>query len=190
MLRNPWRKNIISFLTFTGNPLAMKPDFAIVPEYFKYYIDLIPENDVLAALNSDGANPATMYAHIAEDKGDHAYADGKWTVKEVIQHMIDTERIFCYRALTYAREKNANLPGYDHDAYVDALDLSGITMKEIIADYVAVRQASITLYKHFSEAELETFGHANEMRSNIKTLGFMIVGHQLHHSKIIEERYL
>jgi uncharacterized damage-inducible protein DinB len=124
------------------------------------------------------------------DKFDYRYAEGKWTIKEIIQHIIDTERIFSYRALRISRNDKTPLPGFEENDYVDNTDANKRGLQELLTELSAVRHATLLLFKSFSEEQLARIGIASENEISVRAIGFIIIGHQKHHQKVFEERYL
>lgn len=128
--------------------------------------------------------------NIPIDKFDFSYADGKWTIKEIIQHLIDAERIFAYRALRFARNDQTNLSSFDEDAYVLQSHASTRSIQDLLTEMAVVRQATLSLFKSLSEVELLRAGTSSNNRISVRALGFSIIGHQNHHQQIFIERYL
>lgn len=127
---------------------------------------------------------------IPMDKFDYRYAEGKWSIKDIIQHIIDAERIFTYRALCFARNDKTFLPGFEEDAYVFEANADGKSIMQLLTEFSAVRHSSLFLFKSFNDQQLMRFGYANETPISVRALGFVIIGHQNHHQKIFQERYL
>lgn len=128
--------------------------------------------------------------NIPLDKFDYRYAEGKWTIKDIIQHLIDAERIFAYRALRFARNDKTKLPGFDENEYVNATNAIKRSIQDLLTELAVVRQATLSLYKSFSEEELLRIGTASDNPMSVRALGFVIIGHQNHHQRVFEERYL
>jgi len=127
---------------------------------------------------------------IPEEKLTYAYADEKWTIAEVLQHIIDTERIFSYRALCFARNDNTPLAGFDQDEYVPNSNANTYSKEDLIADFEAVRNSSITLFKSFTKEMLQRIGEASNSPMSTRAAGYILAGHQKHHLDVIKERYL
>ena len=127
---------------------------------------------------------------IPEEKLTYAYGEGKWTVLEVLVHLIDTERIFQYRALRFYRNDKTALPGFDQDEYVPASNANKRTKESIIKEFLAVRQSTIALFETFEEGELNRTGLASSAKMSVGAAGLIISGHQKHHQAILENRYL
>lgn len=124
------------------------------------------------------------------DKHDYAYAEGKWTIKDIIQHLIDCERIFSYRALCFARNDKNSFPGFEENNYAKEAKGNNRTLMGLLTELSAVRHATLLLFKDFSDEELVRTGTASNVSISVRAVGFIIIGHQNHHQKIFEERYL
>jgi hypothetical protein len=124
------------------------------------------------------------------EKHSFAYAVGKWTLKELIQHIIDTERIFCYRALCFSRNDKTSLPGFDQDLFIEAGNANERSYEALLDETAAVRTATISLFKSFSDEALERVGVGSGNSMSVRAAGLIISGHQNHHVQIAEERYL
>lgn len=158
--------------------------------YFKGYIDNAKGLKLLPGLQSSFDEAMLFFQSIDEDKLSYRYAEGKWTIKEIICHLIDTERIFCYRALRFARQDKTVLSGFDENEYVEYSGADDRTINSLLEEYKSVRQASIALYNSFSQTTLLSKGVAGSGHVSVRALGFLIIGHEKHHIRIIKERYL
>lgn len=123
-------------------------------------------------------------------KHDYRYAEGKWTIKDIIQHVIDCERVFSYRALRFSRNDSTELPGFDENSYANAADAEKRTIKDLLTELSALRHANIFLFKSFSAEDFMKKGIASGHTVSVRAFGFLIIGHQNHHIKIFKERYL
>lgn len=166
------------------------PDLARIPEWYHGYISLVKETDLLKALREQGAVFSELLAGIPPEQWDHRYAKGKWTVRQVVQHCIDAERIFAYRALRFARKDQTPLAGFDENLYAEYARVENRSVDELRHEFDAVRQSTISLFKSFGDEELESEGVANEKPVYTAGIGYIIVGHTLHHERVIRERYL
>jgi len=158
--------------------------------FYKYYIGLVKEKSLIEAMENSANELVEFFNKIPVSKADYRYAEDKWSIKELLQHLIDTERIFVYRALTFLRQSNAVLPGYDHEAYVDELRLDHVTFEELIEEFSDVRRSTRSFYRNISPTELDRIGTANGNEMSVEAIGRIIVGHARHHMGIIESRYL
>lgn len=158
--------------------------------YFSGYIALVPEGDVISALENDQDAFLGFLRSIPESKAEEAYAPGKWTVKQVIGHVIDTERIFSYRALCFARGEQQTLPGFDENAYAERACMVHTDLHLLAQEFDVVRRSTILLFKQLGEKELLAPGMMASGKANALSLGFTICGHGKHHVKVLRERYL
>jgi hypothetical protein len=160
-----------------------------VPYYGKY-IALVPDDDLTIAQHLADQHHETVDAlRKARAKGDHAYAPGKWTVKEVVGHLCDAERIFAYRALRFARGDATELPGFDENGYVERSNFKSRTMEDLLEELWAVRAATLSLAKYLPESAMSNLGSANGSPVTVRALFWIIAGHELHHLGILRERY-
>jgi hypothetical protein len=166
-----------------------KSAIVTMPEYFDRYINLVGDMDVVPALDGYGA----QYLRDEQDKfaalGDKVYAPGKWTVKDTIQHLIDCERVFAYRAMRIARTDKTPLPGFDENLYAETSAAKTRLLSDVLAEYDCVRQSSIMLFKSFSDKALLREGTTNGKAVSVLAIGFIIAGHTIHHMNILKERY-
>jgi len=158
--------------------------------YYKRYIDMSSNSDLLTGLRNSLENSMEFYNSIASDKLEHRYEEGKWTVKEVIQHIMDTERIFAYRALRFARQDKTPLSGFEQDDYVPTSQANTRDFKSLLNEYKAIRQATIAMFENFSDDMLTSIGEASGSNMSVRALGFVTIGHEMHHCNVIRERYL
>jgi len=158
--------------------------------YYQKYIDLVGNADLLTKMEKQLENFPNFIASLPEDKMNYAYADGKWTVAMALQHIIDTERVFQYRALRISRNDKTPLPGFDQDKFVEEVDVSDKSKETLVEEYRSTRAATLALYKSFNSDALKRVGTASNSPSGVASLGFIICGHQRHHRDVIRERYL
>jgi uncharacterized damage-inducible protein DinB len=157
--------------------------------YYDRYISLVPGSDILATLDAQRRNTMTLLCGRDEADGDYRYAPGKWSAKEVLGHVCDTERIFAYRALRIARADQTPIEGYEQDDYVRNGPFAQAPLPELIEDYIAVRRATLTLLRNLDESAWTRHGIANKNEVTVRALAYIIAGHELHHRKILEEKY-
>jgi DinB superfamily len=158
--------------------------------YYDRYISLVPGNDVLAAFDEQRRQMLLLLSGRPESDGDLRYAPDKWTLKEVLGHLNDTERIMTYRALRISRGDKTPIEGYEQDDYVRNSPLSRHPLSDLIEDYIAVRRATISLFRNLDEEAWVRRGTANNNEITVRALAYLIAGHELHHRKILEEKYL
>lgn len=158
--------------------------------FYQTYINKSQNVDLKQGLRENFESVYKFLNAIPKDKLEYRYADGKWTIKEVIQHLIDAERIFAYRALRIARQDQTPLPGFEENDYVPASFANDRSRAELLADYKAVRQATVSLFDSFTDAMLLQIGTASNSPISVRALGFITIGHENHHCQVIKERYL
>ncbi len=171
-------------------PIITRPGADEYPEWVKGYIATVPTDDPLAILKSSHEDTRSQLLKLSEEQLNYRYQPGKWTIKEILGHIIDTERIMSYRALRFARHDTTELPGFDQDPYVEHAKAPQRTLPDLLREYSAVRQATIELFRSFDEETLQQVGIANQRRLSVRSLAYTIAGHELHHWNIIRERYL
>lgn len=158
--------------------------------FYKPYIEALGEVELLNELESSSTLFIDFLKAISTEKHEFRYAAGKWTIKDIVQHLIDAERIFAYRALRIARKDQTPLPGFEENEYVETAFANSRTMEDLIEEFTIVRKASLSLFKTFTEEQLMHMGTASEKSVSVRAIGFITLGHQKHHEKIIKERYL
>jgi DinB family protein len=168
----------------------MRPDLTRVPEFYHGYINQVKENDLNTAFENQTAFFKFLDS-IPKEKYDYAYAPGKWTIREVLQHIIDGERIFCYRALRFARKDATPLPGFDENLFAKTAKADKREWNDLVEEMKAVRKSTELLFKSFDKEQINSSGTSTAGLSNyVLGFGYIIVGHCTHHMKIISERYL
>lgn len=168
----------------------MRPKKEDYIPYFDYYINLIPEGDVISALKNNYQSISHFFKSIPPEKVDYAYAEGKWTIKQLFNHLLDTERILSYRALRFGRGDSQLLPGFDEDTYVANAFLDHTSIDLQLEEFEAIRKSTLLLFQQFSDSQLLLKGQMASGVVNVLSLGYMICGHTQHHVNIIKERYL
>lgn len=158
--------------------------------YANYLAQVSDEYNLVEELEISVHRLVKFVREIPMDKFDYRYAEGKWTIKDILLHLIDAERIFAYRALRFARNDKTELPGFEENSYVDEANANKRSIQDLLTELLVVRQASLSLFKSFSEEQLLRKGIASNHPISVRALGFIIVGHQNHHQRVFEERYL
>ncbi len=158
--------------------------------YYKSYIDNATNLDIVEGLKQNLNSVVSFYSNIPQEKHDYAYAEGKWIVKDILLHIIDTERIFTYRALRIARQDKTPLTGFEQDDYVASGYASTRTLISLLEEYKVVRQASIALFSNFDYNTLAQIGEASGFPITVRAIGYILTGHENHHNQILKERYL
>ena len=167
-----------------------RPDLSRVPEWYHRYINQVQENDVMEALTKQASSFVQFLESIPVAKRDYRYADDKWTIKEVLQHILDAERIFAYRALCFARKEATPLPGFDENIYAANSKAANRDWNDLTEEFKIVRQSTQILFRSFDDEQMETTGTSNGNPVYVMAIGFIIPSHLNHHVTIIKERYL
>jgi uncharacterized damage-inducible protein DinB len=167
-----------------------KPEETEYLPYYGRYVSLVQEGDILATLDRQAAETLGLLRAIPESQAGFRYAPGKWSIKELVGHIIDTERIFAYRALRFARNDRTPVPGYEQDDYIREASFDDCLLAALAAEFESVRHASLFLFKHLHEAAWTRRGVANESEVSVRALAYIIAGHELHHREILRHRYL
>jgi len=160
-------------------------------DYYQSYVQNVSnEYTLLEELEISVHRFIKFVQNIPMDKFDYRYAEGKWTIKDIIQHLIDAERIFAYRALRFSRNDQTALASFDENVYVIEAHANQRSIQDLLTELAVVRQATLSLFKTFSKEELLRSGIASNNPMSVRALGFVIIGHQNHHQRVFEERYL
>jgi hypothetical protein len=167
-----------------------RADLNTVPDFHKRYVEHVKEYDVLDALIISSKETLKLVRSIPETKGDHKYAPGKWSIKELLCHMMDTERILAYRALRFARNDKTPLHGFEENDYAPQANAGNRTIKKIADEMERLRQTTYDLFVNLTPEMLQRSGMANNLELSVINLGYIISGHESHHRKILKERYL
>jgi len=167
-----------------------KPVKGTYPAYFETYISKVNEDNVKDAFKMQADTVNNFFDTISEEKSGHAYAPGKWTIKELLQHIIDAERIFAYRALSFSRKETTSLPSFDENSYADNSFANERNWQSLVDEMKAVRKTTEMLFDSFNTDMLNLSGVANNNPVTVNAIGFIIVGHLNHHKKVLEEKYL
>ncbi len=173
-----------------SNFTSARPEASEYAPYFEGYVSLVPEGDVLETLSRQSASTLEILNGVDEARAGASYAPGKWSMKEVVGHIIDTERVFAYRALCIARGDTAPLPGMDQDVYVNGANFNARTLADLIAEFEHVRMATLDLLRNLDEAAWLKRGVANQNEMSVRALAHLIAGHEAHHAQIIRTKYL
>jgi hypothetical protein len=161
----------------------------IYPDFYKTYISLLEDKPLLKVLTEMGEAAVSFYKNIDPEKWLFSYSEGKWTIKEVLGHVIDTERIMAYRALRFARKDKTSLPGFEHNDYIKNANYNRRQPDDLIDEFYLVRQSNILLFTGFSIVDMEATGIANDGEISVDALGYIISGHEFHHRKVIQDKY-
>lgn len=167
-----------------------RPDLSRVPEFYHGYISKAKENDLMPALRNSTTELFSLLKSIPKEKQDYRYAEDKWTIKEVVQHMLDGERVFTYRALRFARKDDTPLPGFDENLFAQTAKADKRNWNDMVEEFTALRKASEAMFASFDNEQLEQEGIASENSIYVLGIGYIVAGHVNHHCHIIKERYL
>ena len=168
-----------------GRPAASEHD-----EYFGRYIGLVAEGDILEILEGERAKTQKLLSGLSEEQSTYRYAEGKWSIREVIGHLIDSERMFQYRALCFARRDPAHLPSFEENDYAKESNAHQRPLAELTEEYDLVRRSSISLFKGFDEEMTTRSGVASVFEFSVRSLAYILAGHEVHHRGVVVERYL
>ena len=179
-----------------SEPAVVMPAFSVArPEpgeyapYYERYISLVHGSDILASLEEQRKETLLLLCGRDEAEGDFRYAPDKWSVKELVGHVCDTERIMAYRALRIARGDRTPIEGFEQDDYVRNGPFARVPLEELVEDYIAVRRATLTVFRNLDEVAWERRGIANNNEVSVRALAYIIAGHEKHHRRILEEKY-
>ena len=168
---------------------AVRPSTGEYASFYETYISLVKSDDILAVLETQRLQTAHFFAARSERDGNFRYAPDKWTVKEVVGHLSDSERIFAYRALRIARGDQTPLSGFEQDDYVRGGNFRDRTLGDLAEEFAMVRAASVALFRSLDNDAWERRGTANKNEVTVRALAYIIAGHELHHRRILDERY-
>jgi hypothetical protein len=173
-----------------SSPSTAFPSTDEFPPFYQGYIARVERPDVVPALRQQGRETLEWLGALPPEAIDYSYAPGKWTVREIVGHIIDTERVMIYRALCFARGEEAHLPGMDQEAFVQNARYAHRSWESFLEEYQAVRQATYQFFKHLHPDDWLCTGLASIGEFTVRALAFIVAGHELHHLKILNERYL
>jgi hypothetical protein len=162
-------------------------------EYVPYqmnYIKLVSEQNILKGLINQKEEMLHFFKSIPVFKQEYSYEEEKWTIKDLLLHLIDAERIFAYRALRIARNDTTALPGFDENTFVVSANANERDFESLLKEYVTVREATLSLFENFSTTDLLKIGTASGASVSVRSIGYCLLGHELHHKQVIIERYL
>ncbi|GAB4288591.1 MAG: DinB family protein [Ignavibacteriaceae bacterium] len=167
----------------------IRPGLNDCDPYFQRYINLIEGDDILKIIAKQSKATQDMLNSFPGSKGDFRYAPGKWTVKQVVGHLMDTERIFACRALCFARGEKKSMPGFDENQYTENGNFNSRSLADIVYEFRLLRESNLLLFKSFPEDILDRRGIADGREFTIRAIMFIIAGHERHHMNILNERY-
>lgn len=167
-----------------------RPQTSEYAAYYETYISRVPDGDIVGTLDKQLVETLALIRGIPESRGDFSYAEGKWTIKELVGHIIDCERVFAYRALRFGRGDATPLSGFEQDDFVRGADFSKRSLSDLATEYEHVRRASISLFGSLETGAWDRRGTANDSEVSVRGIAFIIAGHERHHLEILRTRYL
>lgn len=167
-----------------------RPEKTEYGEFYDRYISLVPGDDIISELSAQPTELQDIFISMPEEKGSYAYADGKWTVKEVLSHMIDGERIFSYRALRISRGDETPIEGFDQDDYIEHSHANERSLADLLEEFNLLRRANLLVVNYLSDDDWKRMGTASDHPVSVRALAYIMAGHVTHHLNILRERYL
>jgi len=167
-----------------------KPEANEYATYYEKYVSLVPDTDIVETLSRQNEETLALLRGITEERAEHRYEPGKWSIKQVVGHLIDAERIFAYRALAIARGDKARLPGMEQDEYMAGADFDSRTLADLAEEFSHVRRANVIMFKNLDADRWSRRGVASDNEVTVRALAYIIAGHEAHHVRILRERYL
>ena len=167
-----------------------RPEKTEYAPYYETYVSLVNETDVVATLENQLIEMQNLLGEISEEKGAHAYVEGKWTIKELIGHLNDGEKIFAYRALRIARADKTPMEGFEQDGYIENANFNDWRLADLTEEFTLLRRANILFFKNLTEEAWTRTGTASGSPVSVKALAYIIIGHVRHHTNILRSRYL
>lgn len=167
-----------------------RPEKTEYAPYYETYVSLVDETDVVVTLQNQLDEMRNLLAEITEEKAAHAYAEGKWTIKELIGHLNDGEKIFAYRALRIARADKTPMEGFEQDGYIENASFNDCSLADLAEEFSLLRRANLLFFKNLGDAAWLRTGTADGKEFSVRALGFIMIGHVRHHANILKTRYL
>ena len=173
-----------------SSSLGVRPSTTEYASHYGQYVSLVPEGDIVQILNSQLEETLSLLGGISEDRAGYRYAPDKWSIKEVVGHVVDSERIFAYRVLRFARNDKAPIEGFEQDEFTRNSGFDDRTLADIVAEFEHVRRANLILFRSFGDEVLGRQGIASEAEVSVRALLYIIAGHERHHMGVLKARYL
>lgn len=173
-----------------GTATIRRPSDTEYAPYYGTYVNLVPDGDYLALLEQEGRDTQERLRSVSEEKSQYRYAADKWSIREVVGHIADSERVFTYRALRFARSDATQLPGFDEKTWAASSNAHTRTLSSLLDDLQAVRAATLSLFRGFTDAEFSRQGVASNNPVTVRALAYIVAGHERHHVNVLLERYL
>ena len=171
-------------------PATIRPDSSEFAPYYERYISLVEKGDIVRTLEKQIAGTVSLLSGVSEHQGDHRYAPDKWSVKQIVGHLTDAERIFGYRALRIARADKTPMEGFEQDDYVRTGGFEGRKLSDLVEEFAAARKATVLLLRGFAPDAWLRRGVANNNEISVRALAYITAGHELHHRSVLKEKYL
>lgn len=168
----------------------MRIDINQVPEFYRPYLRFLEDQSVIEHLQHSAKDFNYLLNTFSNEKAEYRYAEGKWSVKDLIQHVIDAERVFAYRAMRFSRNDNTELPGFEQDDYALHAASDSRDIKDLMSEFTSTRYSTISFFSSLDEVHLTRKGIASGVEFSVEILGYIISGHLLHHLEVIREKYL
>ena len=169
---------------------SLRPEASEHAPYFERYTKLVPDGDVVETLARQSAETLALLRGLSPEKAAYRYAPGKWSVKDVVGHFTDTERVFAYRALAIARGDQGSLPGFDENVYAELARFDRLPLADVLAGFAVVRESSLTFLRQLDGEAWVRQGTANGHLTSTRAMAFIMAGHERHHVNVLRERYL
>ncbi len=167
-----------------------RPESNEFAPYYNNYISLIEGNEAIPILEAQSADLRSMFSDVAEEKGTFAYAEGKWTIKELLSHLIDGERIFAYRVLRISRGDETPIEGFEQDGYIENSNANNRSFADLLNEFDLQRRSTMLMLNNISDEGLKRMGTANDNPVSVRALAYIMAGHTRHHINVLKERYL
>ncbi len=167
-----------------------RPEKEEYAEYYETYVSLVEEIDIVSALEKQLSAWHSLFVEISEEKADFSYAEGKWSIKELVGHLIDGERVFAYRALRFSRNDKISLAGFEQNSYVANSNFSNVNFADLIEELSLLRLSNILFFKNLTDEAWLRTGTASDAEVSVRALAYIMVGHIRHHANILRQRYL
>jgi hypothetical protein len=167
-----------------------RPEKTEYNQYYETYVSLVPETEIVQTFENQQAELLELFKEIAEEKSLHAYAEGKWTIKELLGHLSDGERIFAYRALRISRCDKTPMEGFEQDGYIENSNFNDTKLSDLIDEFLHVRKANLIFFQNLPDEAWIRSGIASDSPVSVRALAYIMVGHVRHHLNILKTRYL
>lgn len=167
-----------------------RPEKQEYAEFYETYVSLVPETDIVAALENQTSDFQNLFADLTDEKANFRYAEGKWSVKELLGHIIDAERVFSYRALRISRRDATPLATFEENIYVANSNFKNTALADLVEEFALLRQSNVLLFKNLNDEAWLNTGTASDAAISVRALAYIMVGHVRHHASILRTRYL